>query len=68
MLSKISQRKTTTVISLLYVESKKLKQMNINRNKLLDTENKPVVTSREKSGRRSKIGEGNQRNKLLGMK
>ena len=47
MLSKISQRKTTTVISLLYVESKKLKQMNINRNKLLDTENKLVVTSRE---------------------
>ena len=47
MLSKISQRKTTTVISLLYVESKKLKQMNINRNKLLDTENKLVVTSWE---------------------
>ena len=29
MLSKVSQRKTNTVTSLLYVVSKKLKQMNI---------------------------------------
>ena len=57
-LSEISQRKANTAVFFTYIKNLRNKPMNItkNRNRLTDTENKVVVTSREKEVRRGKIG------------
>ena len=47
-LSEVSQTKTDTIPYHLYVESKKMIQMNLqNRNRLTDTENKLMTTKGE---------------------
>ena len=53
----VRQRKTNTVCYHLYVESKRIKQMNIqNRNRFAHIDYKLVFTSRHKEGGSSKIG------------
>ena len=58
MLSEISYTKTNTIYH-LYVDSKKIIQMNIytqNRNRLTDIEDKLLVTKEEKKVGRDKLG------------
>ena len=58
MLSEISYTKTNTIYH-LYVDSKKIIQMNIytqNRNRLTDIEDKLLVTKGEKKVGRDKLG------------
>ena len=58
MLSEISHTKTNTIYH-LYVDSKKIIQMNIytqNRNRLTDIEDKLLVTKGEKKVGRDKLG------------
>lgn len=52
MVSETSQRKTNTICFYLYVESKN--QHKQNRNKLIDTENKLMVTRWEEVGKNGK--------------
>ena len=52
------QRKTNTVCYHLYVESKKIKlnELKKKQNRFTYIENKLLVTSKEREGRRGKIG------------
>ena len=68
MLSEVSQRKTNT-LCYLYVESKKKKKMNEhNRSRLTATENRLVVTSREREVGWGNIGKESKRDNLPFMK
>ena len=59
MLSEISQSKILYVITYLWnLENKRNKQIQQNRNRFMDIDNKLVVTSREREGGRGKIGVG----------
>ena len=59
MLSEISQRKILYVITYLWnLKNKRNKQIQQNRNRFMDIDNKLVVTSREREGGRGKIGVG----------
>ena len=57
ILSEISQTKTNTRLFHLYVESKKQKMNKQNRNRLIDTENKLVVSRGERGWGMGEIGE-----------
>ena len=54
ILSEVSQKKTNIIWYHLYVESKKMMQMNYlhNRNRLIDIENKLMVTKGDSDGGR----------------
>ena len=60
LLSKVRERKTNTYVftCLCNLKTKINGQLQQNRNRLTDTGNKLVVTSREVGGRKSKRGEG----------